>query len=235
MNTISSLSLFFPVYNEIAVLETTVSEAHQVLVRLGIGDFEIIIIDDGSTDGSGALADGLAARLDHVRVVHHSRNLGYGAALSSGFSAATREWVMYTDSDGQFKLNDLKRLLPYTAQYDVILGYRDNRQDHIGRVINAWVWTMLVWVVMGLRVRDLDCGFKLFRRQVLHEVLPLSSRGAVISAELLAKLQRQNHRYVQVRVRHYPRRFGQPSGASVRVIWRALGELRHLRDTLNAN
>ncbi|MBW4061412.1 glycosyltransferase family 2 protein [Candidatus Saccharibacteria bacterium] len=229
MSLFTSLSLFFPVYNEVAVLEDTIRRANRSLLGLKVADFELIIIDDGSTDGSGALADKLAAELPVVRVVHHAANGGYGAALQTGFGAATKEWVMYTDSDGQFDVADLANFERYVGSYDVMLGYRLQRQDHVGRIVNAKAWSALVHLLIGVKVRDLDCAFKVIRRSALVRVLPLEASGAVISAELLLKLKRAGYKFVQVGVHHYPRVAGEPSGAKPSVILKALKELAALR------
>ncbi|HSX01579.1 MAG TPA: glycosyltransferase family 2 protein [Candidatus Saccharimonas sp.] len=232
MSKISSLSLFFPMYNEAAAIGGTVERARAALDEMGIGDYEIILVDDGSRDGTGDLADSLAARLPKLKVVHHPKNLGYGAALSSGFAAATKDWVMYTDGDGQFDVSDLAKFLQYTDDYEVLLGYRLERQDHGGRKLNAALWAWLVWLLVGLRVRDLDCGFKLMRRRVLERVLPLEAGGAVISAELLLKLKRLGYEFKQIGVNHFARTGGKSTGANLGVVARAARELWQLRQRL---
>ena len=229
MSRFKSLSLFFPVYNEVAVLEATVSGAVAALKHQGIADFEIIIVDDGSRDGSAVLADQLAAAHPEVHVIHHATNGGYGAALKSGFAAASKAWVMFTDGDGQFDIADLARFETYVPDYDVMLGYRIDRQDHVGRKVNARAWSQLVRLILGIKVRDLDCAFKVISREALDRVLPLEASGAAISAELLLKLKRAGYRFVQVGVHHYPRLAGASTGARPSVIAKALRELVTLR------
>jgi glycosyltransferase involved in cell wall biosynthesis len=199
---------------------------------LDLRAYEIVIVDDGSTDGTGAIADDLAARHPHVRVVHHGGNRGYGAALKSGFGEATLEWVFYSDSDGQFDLKDIDRLLPHVDANDAILGYRVRRADHAVRRLNQGLWTALVRALFRLEVRDVDCAFKLIRRRELQRMGPLVSEGAVVSTELLVKLQKGGARMVQVGVSHRPRTAGRPSGNHPRVIARALRELVTLRRVL---
>jgi glycosyltransferase involved in cell wall biosynthesis len=160
--------------------------------------------------------------------VHHRTNLGYGAALQSGFKAATKELVFYTDGDGQFDLNELPLLLPLIRQYDIVAGYRINRQDNLIRRINGWCWTKLVCLLFGMKVRDIDCAFKLYKREIFDNI-ELSSTGALISAEILARAVRRGYSLTQKGVHHYPRTAGKQTGANLRVIFRAFKELFNLR------
>jgi len=155
-----AISVFFPCYNEQPNVARTVENAREVLERIG-ADFEIIIVNDGSSDQTGDIADALAGRDNRIKVVHHRRNLGYGAALQSGFRAATKELVFYTDGDGQFDINEMPPLLPLMGEYDIVSCYRLNRRDSMIRKINAWCWTKLVCLLFGLTLRDIDCAFKL--------------------------------------------------------------------------
>jgi glycosyltransferase involved in cell wall biosynthesis len=224
-----NLSVFFPVFNEAQALPEVIGRATAVLERLELDAYEIIIVDDGSIDESGHIADQLAARDSHISVVHHPENRGYGAALVSGFGAAQYEWVTFNDGDGQFDLSNLDRFFEPSTRVDVVLGYRRHRHDHFGRKLNAWLWTRLVWGILGLKVRDLDCAFKLFRTERVRNVGVLEARGAVISAELLLKLKMQGCTWEEVPVEHYSRLGGAPTGAKLRVIWRAIQELVRLR------
>jgi len=227
----TSLSVFFPVFDEAEALPGVITGALSVLGSMGLENYEVIVVDDGSRDGTAGIADDWAAKDAHVRVVHHPRNLGYGAALVSGFTAAKYQWVAYTDGDGQFDLSDIERFMEPSQRVDVVLGYRRSRHDHIGRRFNAWAWGRLVQLILGLNVRDLDCGFKLFRTSRVQGLKPLEARGAVISAELLMKLRREGYGWEEVAVEHYSRRGGAPSGARLSVIARAIKELMKLRRT----
>ena len=160
-----SISVFFPCYNEQDNVARVVDNARKVLESLR-ADYEIIIVNDGSADATGRIADELAAQHERVRVVHHPQNRGYGAALQSGFRAATKELVFYTDGDGQFDLAELPPLLELIPPHDIVSCYRLNRQDPLLRKINGWCWTQLVCLVFGLRLRDIDCAFKLYRRAI---------------------------------------------------------------------
>jgi glycosyltransferase involved in cell wall biosynthesis len=222
-----SISVFFPCYNEQENVARTVEQALGVLEKLSAG-FEVIIVDDGSADRTGRIADEIAARDSRVKAVHHRTNLGYGAALQSGFKAATKELVFYTDGDGQFDLNELPLLLPLIRQYDIVAGYRINRQDNLIRRINGWCWTKLVCLLFGMKVRDIDCAFKLYKREIFDNI-ELSSTGALISAEILARAVRRGYSLTQKGVHHYPRTAGAQTGANLRVIFRAFKELFKLR------
>lgn len=228
----TSLSVFFPVFNEAEALAEVISRASAVMESLEIVQYEIIIVDDGSSDGSGDIADKLAIEDPHIKVVHHGENRGYGAALVSGFEAAKYDWVTFNDSDGQFDLANLERFFEASTRADVVLGYRRARSDHAGRKLNAWLWGKLVRVILGVKVRDLDCAFKLFKTSQVRKLGALQARGAVISAELLKKLQMQGCTWEEVPVEHYPRLGGAASGAKLSVILRAVRELIRLRSKL---
>ena len=227
-----SISVFFPCYNEQENVGRTVEKALDVMEKLN-ADFEVIIIDDGSSDGTGQIADEIAGRDGRVNVVHHEANLGYGAALQSGFKAATKELVFYTDGDGQFDINEMPPLLALMEQYDIVSCYRLNRQDSIIRKINGWCWTKLICLMFGLKIRDIDCAFKLYKREIFDKI-ELSSTGALIDAEILARAARKGYRITQKGVHHYPRAAGEQSGASLRVILRAFKELIKLQSRIRS-
>lgn len=222
-----SISVFFPCYNEQDNLRSLVDKAIDVLSSLR-ADYEIIIVNDGSHDQTALVADELAKENPVVRVVHHETNLGYGAALQSGFRTASKALVFYTDGDGQFDLSELPPLLDLIKDCDIVSCYRLNRQDPLVRKINGWCWTKLVCLVFGLRLRDIDCAFKLYRRAVFDQ-MPLCSRGALIDTEVLARARLKGCTIRQKGVHHYPRRAGQQTGADLRVVLRAFAELLRLR------
>ena len=218
-----SISAFFPCYNEEANVESTTQAMLNKFRRIS-DDFEIIIVNDGSRDRTGEIADQLAREHTCVRVVHNETNFGYGGALQRGFRAATKHWVFYTDGDGQFDVDEIDQLLALIDRYDIVSAYRLNRQDSLMRKLNALAWTTLVNVVFRMRVRDIDCAFKLFPRRLFDE-MTLKSHGALIDTEILARATRLGYRIGQVGVHHYPRTAGRQSGASPRVILRAFKEL----------
>ena len=222
-----SISVFFPCYNEQENVGRTVEKALVVMEKLN-ADFEVIIVDDGSTDGTGRIADEIAARDSRVKVVHHQSNLGYGSALQSGFNAATKELVFYTDGDGQFDIGEMPALLPLMEQYDIVSCYRLNRRDSAIRKINGWCWTKLVCLLFSLKIHDIDCAFKLYKKEIFDNI-ELSSTGALIDTEILARAARKGYSITQKGVHHYPRTAGLPSGANPRVILRAFKELFSLQ------
>ena len=222
-----SISVFFPCHNEQANIEPLTQQALQVITRIS-DDYEVIIVNDGSTDATKEIADRLAQQDESVKAIHHPKNLGYGGALQSGFRAAEKEWVFYTDGDGQFDIGELPDLLSLTRDYDIITCYRIDRKDSWIRKLNAWAWGKLVRFMFSLPVRDIDCAFKLYRREIFDHI-EMHSQGALIDTEILARAQRAGYRMVQRGVHHYPRTAGQQSGASIRVILRAFRELRKLR------
>ncbi|MHC4120651.1 MAG: glycosyltransferase family 2 protein [Planctomycetota bacterium] len=227
-----SISVFFPCYNEQENVTRTVEKALMVLEKLD-ADFEIIIVDDGSSDDTWAIANEIAERDERVRVVHHARNLGYGAALQSGFEAAKKELVFYTDGDGQFDIGEMPPLLELMDQYDIVSCYRLDRQDSALRRLNGWCWTKLVCSMFGLNIRDIDCAFKLYKREIFDRI-ELSSTGALIDAEILARATRKGYRITQKGVHHYPRMAGKQSGANPGVIYRAFMELFKLRKEIRS-
>jgi glycosyltransferase involved in cell wall biosynthesis len=223
IRTTQSISVFFPCFNEQDNIVRTVEQALSVLRQIST-DYEVIIINDGSIDATGKIADEIASRNSKVKVVHHQTNLGYGAALQSGFKTASKELVFYTDGDGQFDINELPPLLPLIKQYDIVSCYRLNRQDCLVRRINAWCWTKLVCWLFDMKVRDIDCAFKLYKREIFDNI-KLSSCGALIDAEILAKAYNKGYSITQKGVHHYPRLAGSQTGANLRVILRAFKEL----------
>ena len=227
LDPMPSISVFFPCHNEVANIEPLVKKTLHVLTGLA-PDFEIIIVDDGSGDGTDKVADSLAAQIEEVKVVHHPTNLGYGAALQSGFKAATKELVFYTDGDGQFDIGEMPALLPMTRQYDIVACYRLNRQEGLIRKFNAWAWTKLVCLVFNMDLRDIDCAFKLFKRRIFDDIT-IRSTGALIDAEILARAIHKGYTVTQTGVHHYPRKTGTQSGAKLSVIFRAFKELFKLR------
>jgi glycosyltransferase involved in cell wall biosynthesis len=225
-----SLSFFFPAYNEEQTVEAVVREAQEKLPRFA-DDLEIIVVDDGSRDRTGEIADRLAAEDRRVRAVHHRPNRGYGGAVRSGLTSATKRYVFYTDGDLQFDLDDLERLVPRLERAPVVVGYREKRADPPKRLFIAWVYNTLIRMLFLAPFRDVDCAFKLFDRDVFTRV-PLSrvrSDGAFFSPELLLVLRAAGERIEQVGVRHFPRRFGEEKGATIRVVLRAIRDLLRLR------
>jgi glycosyltransferase involved in cell wall biosynthesis len=231
------LSYFFPAHNEEANLEGLVAEALEALPAIA-ETFEIIAVNDGSKDRTAEIADRLAAaHPDVVRVVHHAVNRGYGGALRSGFEASRYELLAFTDGDRQFRVSDLGRLTARLAEPDrpdVVVGYRIKRADPVIRVVYARTYKLANRIFFGLKVRDVDCACKLFRREALEGVR-VESGGAFFSAELLIKVQAAGRSVAQVGIPHYARTAGSPTGAKPSVIWRAVKDFWTLRLRMWAN
>jgi glycosyltransferase involved in cell wall biosynthesis len=234
---VTRLSYFFPAHNEEANVRELVAEALETLPSLAEA-FEIIVVNDGSRDATGAIADELAAaNPDVVRAVHHPTNLGYGAALLSGFRASRHELVAFTDGDRQFRVADIGRLTATLGEADhpdVVVGYRIKRADPIIRTIYARLYRFANRVWFGLKVRDVDCACKLFRRDALAGIA-VESGGAFFSAELLIKLGAAGRTIAEVGVPHHPRTAGSPTGAKPSVIFRAVRDFWSLRLRLWSN
>jgi glycosyltransferase involved in cell wall biosynthesis len=230
---VSGLTLFFPAYNEEEIIEKTVREALRVAATV-TDDYEVIVVDDGSSDGTVAAVEAVAASDPHVRVVRHDGNRGYGAALRTGFAQARKDYVFFSDADGQFDLAELTKLVDQTANAPVVVGYRVKRSDPPHRLFIAKTYNLIVRAIFGLRVRDIDCAFKLLRREVLSRV-DLESNGAFISSELLIKLRRAGVPIVECGVNHYARTTGYSKGANFTVILKTIRDILKLKAGLPLN
>jgi glycosyltransferase involved in cell wall biosynthesis len=226
------LSLVFPVFDEQDNVGPLLESAVALGRRLG-RSFEIVVVDDGSRDESPERIAALLSLHPEIRAVHHPANRGYGAALRSGLREARGALVFFSDADLQFDLDELERLLAHAGAFDIVAGFRASRRDPWGRHVLAWGWGELVNALFGLGVRDIDCAFKLFRREVI-DAIPIASLGAFINTEMLVRARAAGFRIRQVPVTHRPRRAGHPTGASPRVIARALLELATLYRELRA-
>jgi glycosyltransferase involved in cell wall biosynthesis len=225
-----SLSIVLPAYNEAANIRRTVGAALDALAIHAI-DGEVVVVDDGSRDRTAEQA--VSSADPRVRIVRHEVNRGYGAALRSGFSAARGEHVFFTDADLQFDVRELARLARWSEQYDIVVGYRHPRSDNLIRRLNGWSWSRLMNGLFDVRVRDVDCAFKVFHRRVIERV-PLSSFGAFVNSELLVRARAAGFRIHEVPVSHFPRRAGVATGGNPRVIGRAWWELGVLYGELRA-
>jgi glycosyltransferase involved in cell wall biosynthesis len=219
---IGSFSLVLPAHNEEANIEPVVRGALEVLPDY-FDTFEIIVVDDGSKDGTGTIIDRLAQEDARVHAVHHSKNRGYGGALTSGFASSTGDHVMFMDSDRQFDIADIERLYPFIDTHEIVAGFRMMRQDELHRRVFAETFNLVVRVLFGVHLRDIDCAFKIFDGDLIRS-LDLSSPGALINAEIQAKARRQGANLQQVGVRHFPRIAGEATGGNPRVIARAMKE-----------
>jgi len=224
------LSIVLPCFNEEDNVADAIRYAAAAAQAVAL-DYEVIVVNDGSTDATAERAAAFAAVDQHVRLVVHAVNRGYGDALRSGLQAARMPWIFLTDADLQFDLRELERFLPLTAEADVIVGRRAQRRDPLVRRANAGAWNWLVRRLFALPVGDVDCAFKLIRAELL-DGMPLRSHGAMISTELLVRLLARGATLQERDVRHRPRVAGAQSGADPRVVLRAFRELAWLRGEL---
>ncbi|MEA2670794.1 MAG: hypothetical protein QOG45_1014 [Chloroflexota bacterium] len=222
----ASISAVLPAYNEVAVVADVVRRAHAALRASGVAGHEVVVVDDGSNDGTHERVLGLATELPATRLLTHPSNLGYGAALRTGFDAAWGEAVWLLDSDGQFDPADLSLLLPLWEPGSLVAGYRAQRQDPWTRRANHAAFFTLVRLLNGPTLRDVNCAFKLFAREL---GTGLHSQGAMISTELALRARDRGCRIVEVAVPHHPRTTGEATGARPAVVARAFVELLELR------
>jgi len=223
---IDSLSVFFPAYNEERNLKETVEMAIKVVKNIAV-NWEVIIVNDGSNDKTKDIAQELKNEEGRIKIVTHKKNKGYGEALKSGFYNSKYAWIATTDADGQFDFSEIIKLIDKAKKgYDVVIGFRINRQDSLIRKINGLGWTWLSNLILGINVHDVDCSFKLVKKEVIDKISHLeSTRGGMISPELLAKAKKSGFKIAEVGVHHYPRIHGSQTGANIDVIIKSFVDL----------
>lgn len=225
-----SLSLFFPAYNEQGHLSKTVTSALSIIPKVA-RKWEILIINDGSKDKTGQIADKLAKESRNIRAIHHKVNRGYGAGLKSGLYNSKYEWVTFTDSDGQFDFAEITNFIETQRKTnaDLVIGYYKKRQVSKTKIITSKMWEAFVFILFGLHVKDIDCGFKLISKKVIDAIDDLESeRGAFISSEFLIKAKKKGFKIVEIPVTHYPRTTGQGTGRDIKVIMNSFKDLFRL-------
>lgn len=227
MRPLPEISAFFPAFNEEGNIRRMVEGLREVLPQVA-SRHEIVIVDDGSRDKTGVLAEDLARRHPQVRVVRHKKNRGYGAAVRSGISACRYGAVFFTDGDCQFDLSELKKLVPHLASHDIVSGFRVRRRDNPLRRLYSRGWNWLIRRLLGVEARDVNCAFKLFKASVF-DGMKLRTTGAMINAEILHLAQERGCTLYEVPVSHRPRLAGRQTGGNPRVILRAFWELLKFR------
>jgi glycosyltransferase involved in cell wall biosynthesis len=223
----SSLSIVLPAYNEEANVESAVEQVSAMAQQLGM-DYEIVLVNDGSADRTGEIGHELVRRIPNFRLVEHYPNRGYGGSLKAGFAAATKDLIAFFPADNQFDFSEINRLLERLDEGDIVSGYRADRQDNAIRKFFAFGWNILMRLLFGYLCRDVDCGFKLFRREILEHVTIVSD-GAMIDTEFLFKARARGYRIVDVPVTHLPRMAGESTGGNFTVIVRAFRDLVRFR------
>jgi glycosyltransferase involved in cell wall biosynthesis len=223
MKKVSELSIFFPFWNEGKNLEQVVLKAIPVAKKVA-AKWEIIMVDDGSSDNTAEVAKSLESKNPNLRLISHKPNRGYGAALKEGFKNAKYNLVVFADGDNQFDFSEVVKFLDKIEKADIVIGHRKKRVDNSFRHLLMNLLKIWDLVLFGFYFRDIDCGFKLFRKGALNKIMPLQSEGAMITTEILAKAKKAHLKILQVEVNHYPRIYGNQSGGNLRVILRAVKE-----------
>jgi glycosyltransferase involved in cell wall biosynthesis len=218
------ISVVFPAYNEEANIGKIIDQTLKVLPEL-TDTWEIIVVDDGSADRTKEIVS--RYKNPHVSLLPHAENKGYGAALRSGLTSAKNDLVFFSDSDLQFDISELSNLLEWINQYDIVIGYRIKRQDPWYRRLNAFGWNTLIRLVLGVKVKDINCAFKIFRKKVFDKI-SIDAAGAMVNADILSQAVKYGFTIKEVPVTHYPRLSGKQTGANLKVIIRAFKELLRL-------
>jgi glycosyltransferase involved in cell wall biosynthesis len=217
--SVNSLSVFMPAYNEEDNIGKTIEHVLDVIKTLNLKEYEVIVVNDGSKDKTEEVVKEWEKKDGHIRLVNHEKNKGYGEAVKTGFYAAKYKYLVFIDSDGQIDFADINKLLDKIDEADIVVGYRVNRQDNIIRIFNGWGWTQLSNILFGLHLKDVDCGFKLFKREVIDTIPHIeATRGAMINPETLARAKKAGFKIVEVGVNHYPRTDGKSTGGNLEVI-----------------
>jgi len=225
--TMPSLSIFFPAYNDAGTIASLALVAHMTARQL-TDDYEVIVVEDGSPDHTGELLDEMARHFSWLKVVHHAKNRGYGGALRTGFETASKELVFYTDGDAQYDPRELTKLwAAFSPQVDFVNGYKIGRSDPLHRIVIGRIYHWFVRAAFGLELRDVDCDFRLMRRDVFRKVVLTRSSG-VICVELMKKVQDHGFRIAQVPVNHFHRSYGKSQFFNVPRVARTLGDLARL-------
>lgn len=227
-----NLSVFFPFWNEEKNIEKVVRGAMTIVPKIA-DKWEIIMVDDGSSDNTLKIAQELAFDNPNLKVVFHKPNRGYGAALKEGFENAKYDVIVFNDGDGQFDFSQVHRFVKKIKNADMVIGYREKRLDHPLRHILMNLLKIWDFIFFGFYYRDIDCGFKMFKKKALEKIMPFKSEGAMITTEILARAGRANLKIAQTKVTHYSRIYGDQSGGNLRVILRAIRESFVLWKDLN--
>lgn len=224
---INSISVFFPTYNEEDNIKDSVNSAVKTLQEIA-ENWELIIVNDGSTDKTFKISESLSKENNKIRVISHDKNRGYGASLKTGFYSSKYPWICFIDADGQFNFSEISRLIQKqkSSKADLVIGYYLKRKVSFFTILTSKIWELIIFIFFGLKVRDIDCGFKLISKKVIDKIDKLESeRGAFISSELLIKAKNKGFKFVEIGVNHYSRKKGQGTGRKIDVIIKSFIDL----------
>lgn len=227
---LNNLSVFLPTYNESENIKAVVLHTKDVLQKVA-DNWELIIVNDGSRDNTKAVVEALSKEDKRIRVINHEKNLGYGSSLRTGFYNSKYSWISFIDSDGQFDFSEISRFIEMQKETnsDVVIGYYTKRRVSKFKIITSKMWEFAVWFLFGLKVRDIDCGFKMVSKKVIDQIPKLESeRGAFISSEFLIKAKQGGFKIHEVPVTHYPRIRGEGTGRNLNVIIKSFVDLLRL-------
>jgi glycosyltransferase involved in cell wall biosynthesis len=216
--------VFFPVYCEEKNIDKMVHKTVEVLEGIGLKNYEVIIVNDGSTDTTAEVAEQLAGQYEKVRVIHHEKNLGYGTALATGFKAAVMDYILYLDGDNQYDLEDIRKFVALMPHTDAVIGFRIRKQYNLYRLITSTTYNLVVRFLFHSTERDINCAFKLFPRQLFNRI-ELESRDYFIDAEMVIKARKLNYRITEIGVTHLPRVHGVSSATHPLYIFRVVKEI----------
>lgn len=223
-----SYSIILPCFNEAVNLPTTIKDVHTWLTSVAT-DFEIIAVNDGSSDATQQVLEQLQTQYTGVTVINHVVNKGYGETLITGLNAATKDIFAFMDSDGQFKAEDFNKLIPLLENTSLVTGKRSRRADPFIRSVNAFLYGALVKIALQVYIRDINCGMKMWKKDVWPTLRPQIASGALFNAEVFLRAKAANIRWLQAPVTHYPRTAGNQTGASIPVILKMFAELFMLK------
>ncbi len=223
MKKLKELSVFFPFWNEEKNIEKVVLSALPIVQDVA-EKWEIIMVDDGSSDDTLAKAKILQKKHKNLRVISHLPNRGYGSALREGFTHSLYNTIVFVDGDAQFDFSEIYRFIEKINDSDIVIGYRKKRRDKFARHVLMYMLKIWDYIFFRFHFKDIDCGFKMFKREALDQIGPLRSEGAMITTEILAKATRKKLKITQVEVSHFPRKHGVQSGANIGVVVRAVLE-----------
>ncbi|PIR53020.1 glycosyltransferase family 2 protein [Candidatus Peregrinibacteria bacterium CG10_big_fil_rev_8_21_14_0_10_49_10] len=225
------LSLVLPCFNEEENIERTIRDVVSWFLADGV-EGEIIVVNDGSTDGTADILDQLEQEIPFLRIVTHQQNKGYGATLRDGCDTAQKQYIGFMDSDGQFHAEELAALIPHLSVYRLVAGVRKKRADPWNRRLNAWLYGLLMRSILGVKKTDVNCALVLFERSLWQTIRPIHGTGALYCGEMYFRLRKAGIPFFQVPVDHYPRTAGAPTGSNPGVILRMFRELVQLRRSL---